>query len=460
MRWMVLLITLFVATGSFAGEFTVEDAVRLALKRNPYSKEAFYALEAQKFRKKYTFTTLLPQIDFDYSYTHMKEEPYAKFDFNPEGLPFPVNFPSKFKVGEHQDVKWGIQASWAVFTGFYLDTLYKMEKLGVDVYSHKKRLSEIAVAYAARVAYYGVLMAKRRLETATESVRQLKSHLRDTESFYKNGLVPYNDVLKAKVALARAIEAKTRAEEALKTAWVNFNLVIKNRDIFARHKLKESMAENVRRKILALDRLYDLALSNRPEIRATKKVVEQTRLGIRLARSKYYPWISAFARYQQHGDNLLANNNDYSNRENFLVGLKVNFLVFDWFGRKYKVHEAKSRYLAAESELERLEDQVRLDVQKAYADVVVALRNIQTAKAAVEHAKEDLRITRLQYSQHLASSSDVIDSEEAYTEARNNYYSALYQYHVAIAGLAKACGLVDVKKLFLTEEAEDGGDKK
>ena len=456
MRWIIVLLSiLFITCAAFSQELTVEEAVRLALSRNPIVKEALHGLNAQKYREKHAFTKLLPQITFDYTYTHLKEEPYSRFHFDTSNLPFPINFPNKVKVGEHQDVKWDIQATWPIFTGFYLETLRKIEKVGIDVYKFKRKASDISVAYAARVAYYSVLMAQRSLDTAEESVRQLKAHLKDAESLYKNGLVPYNDVLKAKVALARAVEIETRAREALETAWVNLNLVIKSDNLFTHYELKSPLSI-INTRLLSLPELYRLSLSERPDIKAMERGVEQARLGVKVAKSRYYPWITLFSRYEQHGDNLLANNNDYTNRENFAVGVKVNFLIFDWFGRKYQVHEARSTSLMWESKLEELKDQTRLEVQKAYASVKVALKNISTAKAAVAHAREDLRITRLQYSQHIVSSSDVIDSEEAYIEARNNYNEALYQYHIALSELARACGLIDIKRVLCKGGKENG----
>ena len=452
-RFTFFLLLLVTASTCLAKPLSVADVVKLALEKNPVTREALHQLEAQKYREKYAFSQLFPNITFDYSYVHLKEEPYAKFHykFSNLGLPFPVKIPSKTKIGEHQDVKWGIQATWQLFTGFYLSTLRKIEKIGIDAYRYKQEAVRLNIAHTARSAYYLVLIAQRNLETAEESVKQLKAHLRDATNFYKNGLVPYNDVLKAKVALAKAEEEKTQAEEALNTAWVNLNIVIRNPDPFERHSLKEQLAENIVKKLPDIKQLYKIALSHRPDILAVKKAVEQAKLGIRLAKSRYYPWITVFSRYEQHGDNILANNNDYSNRENFMIGAKINFLIFDFFGRRYKVHEARSTYLAWESKLEEVEDRAKLEVQKAYADLAVALRNIETAKAAVAHAKEDLRITRLQYSQQIASSSDVIDSEKAYIEAKNYYYNALFQYHIALSKLALACGLMNPDELFRGE---------
>ncbi len=445
----VLLLFLCPCLTSWANAYTVEDVVRIALERSPYVKEAVYRLEAKKYSEKKVSSRFFPKITFDYTYTHLKEEPYVKFHYDLDlPLPFTVKIPEKHKVGEHQSVKWGVQATWNLFTGFYLTSLREIERLGVKAEGFRKEMAKVEVAHWARAAYYGVLIAQRNLETAKEAVKQLEAHLKDAESFYKNGLVPYNDVLKAKVALASAIEKRTEAEKALETAWVSFNLLLRNEDVYRRHDLSFKLSFNVDRMLKDKDELYLLAMKNRPDVKAVMASVEAARFKVKAAKSRYYPWVTVFSRYEQSGDNLLANKNDYSNRENFALGVKVDFLIFDWFGRKYDVHRAKSGVLAAQQVLEQLKDRVRLEVQEAYSAVEVALKNIRTAKAALEQAKEDLRITKLQYSQQIVSSSDVIDSEAAYIRAKNNYNNALFSYHVSLSLLARACGLVDLKPLF------------
>ncbi len=449
MKSSILLVVALLVLPIGAHALTVEDAVRLALQKNPSVKASLYRVEAQKNRERSAFTRRLPQITFDYKYTHLKEAPYAIFHYKGLTLPNmpPLRIPQKVKVGEHQDVKWGIQATWPIFTGFYLETVQKMERLGISVSSFEEEATKVDTAFLARKAYYDVLLAQRNLETAKETVDQFKAHLKDAQNYYEQGLVPYNDVLKAEVALSEAVQRLTYCRQHLETMWVNFNLVIHSKELSKHYPLSFSLEERLMQPVLGLKSLYELALSHHPEIKAVRKAVEQARLKIRLAKSEYYPQVSLFSRYEQHGDNWLANNNDYSNRQNFLVGVKMDLLVFDWFGRRHRVLEARSDYLAAEEELEHLRDQIRLGVRRAYAAVMVAKENIETARAALSQAKEDLRITKLQYSQQVVKSSDVIDSERALTNARNNYNNAIYSYHLALAALARACGFVELKGL-------------
>jgi outer membrane protein TolC len=59
---------------------------------------------------------------------------------------------------------------------------------------------------------------------------------------------------------------------------------------------------------------------------------------------------------------------------------------------------------------------------------------------AVKQAEENLRITTLQYQEQIVISTEVLDAEVYLTQARTNYYQALYGYQLAWADLERAVG--------------------
>jgi len=79
-------------------------------------------------------------------------------------------------------------------------------------------------------------------------------------------------------------------------------------------------------------------------------------------------------------------------------------------------------------------------VKSAFVNLKVAEKNIQTAKESLTHAKENLRITNLQYQQQITTSTEVLDARTFLTQAETNYYSALYGYMMSMAELERAIG--------------------
>jgi len=74
-----------------------------------------------------------------------------------------------------------------------------------------------------KVAYLNILLARRALEVADEEVNQLQAHVHDAEQLYGQGIIPYNDLLKSRVALAQALQNKTKAKSNLEVAVSGLN---------------------------------------------------------------------------------------------------------------------------------------------------------------------------------------------------------------------------------------------
>jgi len=70
----------------------------------------------------------------------------------------------------------------------------------------------------------------------------------------------------------------------------------------------------------------------------------------------------------------------------------------------------------------------------------VANKNIATAGQALVQARENWRISNLQYRQQIATSSEVLDARTFLTQADTNYYNALYGYMIFLSKLERSVG--------------------
>jgi len=69
-----------------------------------------------------------------------------------------------------------------------------------------------------------------------------------------------------------------------------------------------------------------------------------------------------------------------------------------------------------------------------------AEKNIPTTRKAVEQGEENLRVSQERYKAQVATSTEVLDAQTLLTEARMNYYTALYVHNMARAHLQRALG--------------------
>ncbi len=430
LRKMILIIALSVFILStqtvFAKNvYTLREAVNEATSNSYIIKEAIQNEQAAWEKYKSAKANMLPKLSFSYNYTRLKDYPYI------------ISQGIKIKAGHRNNINWNITITQPIFTGFALTTQKEMAKLGFDMSKIQKRQAILDVAENIKIAYFNILLAKKYLKVAKEEVKNLKAHENNSNNFYKTGIIPYNDLLKSKVALSNAIQNEVKAKNNLKLAISSFNLALR-RKIDAPTKVKYVLT--LRPYNTSLNELIQIAMRKRPVIRVLYKQLRQSYLGVKLAKSAYYPQISIFAQYQQTGKDMLANKNDSSNNHSASVGIQVNWNVFE-FGKRY--HDVEYQYhkmFALREKINSIKNNIKLDVESAFLDLNSSKQNVKTAKIALKQAKENYKITVERYKQQLATSTDVLDASSYLTQAETNYYSALYGYNIAMAKLKRAVG--------------------
>ena len=86
------------------------------------------------------------------------------------------------------------------------------------------------------------------------------------------------------------------------------------------------------------------------------------------------------------------------------------------------------------------EEDIRLEIKNALLKLDEANENIPKAAEAVKQGEENLRVSTERFNAKAAASTEVLDAQSLLTQARFNYYRAIYDYNLAKAGLERALG--------------------
>ncbi|MEJ5301636.1 MAG: TolC family protein [Thermodesulforhabdaceae bacterium] len=406
-------------------KLTLQEAISEALKNNTLIQEALEREKAAVWEEKSARADLLPKVSLSYEYVRLKEDPYAIFSN------------MKVGVGPLNNYSWNATVTQPVFTGFALETKKKIAELGITSRTFDRERAMLDVVKMTKVAYFRVLLAEKYLRVAEEQEAQLKAHLNDAKAFYEQGLIPQNDLLKSEVAYARAQQERVSAESSLAVAISSFNTVLR-RSLNDKTQLEDVTA--LPSVSYDLSALMDEALTNRPEIKMLEIALKQAQLGEQLARSGYYPKVYVFGQYKQQGEDWRATQNDYQNSYNASVGVQINWPIFESGKTRAESAKALHERLAVAEKIKGVKDSIMLEVKDAFEKLTVAQKNIATAEAALSQAKENYRITNLQYQQQITTSTEVLDAQTYLTQAQVNYYNALYGYYTAQAELERAVG--------------------
>lgn len=416
--------TMNVCCASEADEsLSIYEVINMAIEKSHQHRAARYHVESAHHNKYAAWTKMLPGIYGNYACTKLRRQPYS------------ISSGRKIPVGAKDVYHWDIQMIQTLFAGWELKSRYDISDIEVALKNQEKDQIYLDVSLAAKIAFVAVLLEQKILQVANQTVLGLKSQEADAQKFFKQELIPLNDLLRTQVALANAIQEQAHAKSELRLAETRLNILLEKPSGSPIHIKSIDHLIDMKTDLLTL---IQKGLSQRPVLKAARLLIKIKEKEMAIAKSQYYPEANAFLSYEQDGDNFMAGNNDYGNQFNTVAGVEINWHIFSWGQTRSGIAHAKSELKAARENVLQMENHIRFEIEHAYRNLMVAYENTLTAQQVQDQAKENLRITKLQYQQQVATSTDVLNVQTDLAQADTNYYRALYGYFYYMAQLHRA----------------------
>ncbi len=439
-KTIVILLYIFIAGMTFTADtiakepeltpaigsvVTLPQAIAIAVEKDSGIKAAVENRKAAVCNKKSARADMLAKVHAKYSYTSLSDAP---FQVMPMGT---------MEVRHDEQFHWDVTLVQPIFTGFALKNRFDMTRFEVEAKREEKKQAELDVIAKVKKAYFNLLLTRKRLLVADDAVKCLRAHEADAALLYKRGVIRLNDHLKAKVALANTLQQREKAIAGVEMTKSVLNICL-DRDINESITIED--ITNIPSENYDLKELIDEAMQKRPVFNILHFGVKILEKAVKLEKSAYYPEIALIGSYEQDGDDFSADQNDFVNNHMASITMEAKWTFFEWGKTRSKVSKARHEIKALHEKIEGIEDGITLEIKNAFLNLNVARKNIETAKQSLGQAKENWRITNLQYNQQIATSSEVLDARTFLTEADMNYYSALYGYMISLSELERSVG--------------------
>ena len=406
-------------------ELTLVQALQTAFTHNPSLKESEQTRQSARAEVRSARADFFAKASAHYSLGSLQDAPYQRIAGN------------QMQVGDRDVSHWDVTLTQPLFTGFAITSRYEMARISEKIRALEKERSLLDVSQAVKTAWFASLLAAKAEQVAADTVTALTAHAKDAEGFFRHGLIPQNDLLKSQAALANALQEKERAHANSQIALARLLTVI---GIDLDPGTRQQDTETIQPATFDLPSLTTEAMQNRPILTSYRLGLENFDQAIRLAKSADYPEIALTGKYEQNGNDLGAETNNYSNEHNASLMVTAKWDFFQWGKTGADVEKQKFAKRALLEKMKGVEDQIRLEIKSAFLDLQVAQKNIGTAREGLKQARENSRITDLQYKNQVTTSTEVLDSRTFLSQAETNYYRALYGYMVALANLERAVG--------------------
>jgi outer membrane protein len=425
---MVLLSTNSLAEESppSNGRLTLQEAVDIALGHHPSLLGARGTLQVHEARVGEARANFLPQIDLRSDYTRSTAN-LAPSTQSRSLNAIPTTPPSSTAYNNYS-------ASLSL-----QQLIYDFGKTGAGVEAARQNVSgshwdeqasRQSIVVNVKVAYFGLLEARRLTQVQEETVRQFREHLDQVEGFYRAGTRARFDITKAEVDLTNAqlelIKARN-AEEVARVTLANA-MGMPERPI---GELEDLLS--FKKVEISEDQAIRDALANRPELLSLSAQRRAAEASIRSAQRTYFPILSGVADYTYRGQ-------DFPLVWNWDVGLNLTFPLYSGSLTQSQVAEARANLVVTGANEESLRQNIILEIHQAFSNLREAAERVETSEVVVRQAEENLELANGRFQAGLGASVERTDAQVLLTNAKTTRVQALYDYRVAEAQLQKAMG--------------------
>lgn len=279
--------------------------------------------------------------------------------------------------------------------------------------------------------YYGLLLARARLNVADETVKTAEADVKRARDMFESGLVVQSDLLAAQVQLSEFRQQKIQASSEVATAVAALNTALglpaESPQQLAGHLGKKDFTTD------SIDALSAKALRNRPDYQRSLLATRSSAVQLRGVQGERLPRVEAFGTAGASSHNLAGGSGDYA------VGASVTFNVFD-AGHKARSDQAHAAEAIARAESEQLANQIRFEVVRAYQQYVSARERLAVVAQVETQASETLRIVQNRYHAELTTITELLRAETALVRARSDVLNARYDQYVRYANVLLATG--------------------
>jgi outer membrane protein TolC len=432
----LLFVFLFVCN-AWAGELTLDEAVRIALKHNTDIANSTLDVSKAYDRERAFRSFLFPK----FSFYALGAEQLAPVDITlAKGTLVPQ---SDFGPIPDRDVKYTTPMQP---TGFLvarvaqpLSSLYRvrMNLKALDfsrlLAQEKARSKRQDVVRSVKQLYYNIAQAQSSLQVARDTIRLYKEIERLTEKYVLEQTALESQLLQAQASLANAEQSELVLSNQEATQKEQLNDLL-GRDVLIDFTVSAVDAEPNAPNI-DLVAARKKALAQRPEMQQAKLKVMQSQQELRAKRAEYIPDISA-----EFNSLTLLNFNSFLPGGTYSIGASLSWEPFDWGRKKNEVAEKRDTIAQDKNTELSTARKITLDVDDKYRQMQQSWSKLRAAKIGQKAALENLRVGKNQYEVQASLLQVVFQAETTVSQANSDYLHGLADYWTARAEFEHALG--------------------
>ena len=272
-------------------------------------------------------------------------------------------------------------------------------------------------------AFWQVATVKENIKIAEDYIKMLTELEDQMNSMYEVGLQPASEKLRVTVQKNEAELNLLKARNGLKLAKMYLNQIL-GQPLDTEIQISYEASPDVQ--LMSLESGLGEAGSKRNELKILEKQKELSELDAKITRADYLPTVGVSAQYTSYWVKDLYEEMDFQP----MLAAQVSIPIFQWGQGKKKMRAAQLKVQQAETDLQHTNDLINLEVMQVKVQLEEAYESIKIAQKSVAEAEESLDETRASFDVGLNTTTDMLNSQAKWQEAKAQLTQAVANFEV------------------------------
>ena len=439
-KQLLLLTCTFLLGTLFAGaqetmKLSLQDALMLAMQNNTNILNS--ELDLKMAQKKIWETTAsgLPQANIASAYVFIPKVPTLPASFmgpsdDPNADPNAV-----IELGVKNNITTDFTLSQLIFSGSYIVGL-QATKVYYGLTKQNKEKTKQDVIETVINTYNMIQLAEESRKILNQNLENIDKTLYEISEMNKQGFLEKTDVDQLELTANTIKNAVNQIDSNLDMAYRLLKIQLGLEDA-AKLELTDKLESNESLTTSSLQLISEpFNIERNVDYQLIQTSEKAAKLQLNLAKSSFLPTLSG---YYNHTEKLKSPIFDFAPRD--ILGINMSLPIFSSGQRLSIVSQKKMELEKAQNTRKLVSSSLAMQATQYQNDLKLKLEKYQNQKKSAELSDDIYQRTLEKYKQGMASSMDLMNSQNQYLTNLTNYYQSIYDVLGAKSKLEKMFNL-------------------
>lgn len=345
----------------------------------------------------------------------------------------------------NSNTSFNLGANILLFDGLAMKFAIDQARANMNASEAQRSAQELQIRQTITTMYLQVLLHRMQLTVTRAQLEDTRRLLEKNRALIAAERMAAGEIYTLEAQEAQEQLNVVQAENSLRLSLLDLAQAMNIRDV-AHFDIVDMTTDQLPQILPNQEEVYQLALANRPEIRALEYQIEAAEAALKGRKAAYSPSLSASAGvgsgyYHMKG----ADNAAFAKqmRDNFSanVGLNLSVPIYDRMQTPHAIKQQKLNLENAKIQLEQKRQEIRKQIDAAYYDAVNAYSEWQSAEKAETSNRQALDYTEQKYEAGRATGYEYTTAKTNALRANTTRLQAEYTYYFRLYLLQSYTGL-------------------